>query len=61
MERTTEQIIDEIQKIRAKNNKCWMDILRIAFESAPYRAKKIFKNITSNDAKINKLSKELAK
>ena len=53
-------IIDKIQKIRESNNKCWMDILRLAFSSRPEEARKIFSEITKNDAEINKLSKSLA-
>jgi hypothetical protein len=55
-----EEIITEIQKIRNKNNICWMDILRLAFKSNEEKAKKIFTNITNNDQEINKLSKKLA-
>ena len=29
------KIIDQIENTRKKNNKNWMDILRIAFEKAP--------------------------
>lgn len=54
------QIISEIEKVRAKNNKCWMDILRLAFKNDKDEAKMIFKHITKNDAKINRLSKELS-
>lgn len=54
-------IIGEISKTRAKNNKCWMNILKLAFKHAPDEAKEIFAEITENDWKINKLSKELCK
>ena len=53
-------IINLIKEVRAKNNDCWMDILKLAFAYAPNQAKEIFKNITENDAEINKLSKELS-
>lgn len=54
------EIIDEIQKIRNKNNVNWMDILRIAFTYAPEETRKIFKRITNDDNLINELSKQLA-
>ena len=53
-------IIDEIQEIRTRNNKNWMDILRLAFKYAPKEAKRIMADITECDAEINKLSKRLA-
>lgn len=55
------QIINKISEIRVNNNKCWMQLLEISFKYAPKEAKKIFKDITENDEKINKLSKELCK
>lgn len=48
-------VIDEISKIRAKNNKQWMALLRLAFELDPKRAAKILKGITENDKKISRL------
>lgn len=56
-----EEIIDKIQQVRARNNKCWMDILRLAFHHAPNDAKRIFQDITDNDNEINELSKELGR
>tara|TARA_R110000824_G_scaffold36287_2_gene112964 strand:+ start:21189 stop:21392 length:204 start_codon:yes stop_codon:yes gene_type:complete len=54
------EIIDEIQKIRGKNNVNWMDILRIAFTYAPKETRGVFKRITNDDNLINELSKQLA-
>ena len=39
------KIIKEIEIIRAKNNKHWMDLYRLAFEYAPNKASKIVKQI----------------
>ena len=58
---STEKIINDISKIRVNNNKCWMAILELAFKENPKEAKKIFKQITLNDKKINELSKKLCK
>jgi len=57
----TEEIIKQIQEIRAKNNKSWMDILRLAFRVAPDEAGKIMKEITERDRQINKLTSKLVK
>ena len=42
MEKQTEdylKIIDEIEKVRSRNNVNWMDILRVAFRHAPDEAR----------------------
>ena len=52
-------LIDQIQKIRKKNNVNWMDILRIAFESSPNKTKNVFKNIFTADQNVNIISKKL--
>jgi hypothetical protein len=52
-------IINQIQEIRKKNNVNWMDILRIAFESSPNRTKRVFQNIFKDDKSINALSRKL--
>ena len=54
------EIIDEIQKIRSRNNINWMDILKIAFTYAPTETREVFKRITNDDNLINELSKKLA-
>ena len=51
--------IDKIQKIRAKNNKLWMDLMRLAFDHAPEQAKVIMSQISQNDEKITKAVKEM--
>ena len=51
--------IDQIEKIRGKNNVNWMDILRLAFKHAPLEASKIMKRINSDDKKISNLLKKL--
>jgi hypothetical protein len=37
------KIIDQIEKIRSKNNVNWMDILRLVFKLDPKNASKIMK------------------
>lgn len=37
------KIIKQIEKVRAKNNKNWMDMYRLAFSTAPEKAISIIK------------------
>ena len=53
-------LIEKISKIRERNNKNWMSILKLAFQHAPKEAKALMRQITENDAEINKLSKRLS-
>lgn len=55
------EIINEIEKIRSKNNVNWMDILRLAFKHAPREARKIISNINADDNKISELLMKLSK
>jgi hypothetical protein len=54
-------IINKIEIIRSKNNKNWMDLLRLAFKYAPKEAKKILKKINQHDKKISNLFNEISK
>ena len=54
-------IIDQIEKVRTKNNMNWMDILRLAFIHAPEDAKKLMKKIDLEDNQISELVKKLTK
>jgi hypothetical protein len=54
------EIIDEIEKIRSKNNINWMNILRLAFKHSPNEARKIISRINQDDGKISKLLKLLS-
>lgn len=55
------KIINAIQSARSKNNKNWMDLLRLSLKFAPKEATKILKNINTQDKKISKLLNELEK
>lgn len=52
-------IIDEIKKIREKNNSLWMEILRIALKNTPDQTRDVLQKINKNDRKISGLLKEL--
>ena len=53
-------MIREIEKTRSRNNKNWMDLLRLAFKYAPFEGKKILKKINKNDQKISKLLNKIS-
>ena len=52
-------IVNLIEKTRSKNNKNWMDLLRIALKYSPNEASKVLKKININDRKISNLLKKL--
>ena len=52
MKNNSLKIIKQIEKIRAKNNVNWMNILRLALNSTPTRVK-IMKKINYDDKKVN--------
>lgn len=54
-------IINKVQKIRSKNNKNWMDLLKLAFKYAPKEASKIMKRINISDTQISNEIKKLEK
>ena len=55
------KIINKIQKTRTKNNKNWMNLLRLAFRVYPREAIKVVRGIFKEDQKISKLVKQLTK
>lgn len=55
------KIINQIEKIRSKNNINWMNMLRLAFKHDPKEAAKIMSKIYVDDLNIGKLAKKLTK
>ena len=55
------EIIDEIEKIRTKNNINWMNVLRLAFKHSPEEAREIVANINKQDNRISILLEKLSK
>ena len=53
--------INIIQKIRARNNVNWMNILKVAFKHAPKEASLLMKKINSDDKKISQYLKKLSR
>jgi hypothetical protein len=54
------EIIDEIEKVRSKNNVNWMDVLRLAFTHAPNEARAIMAKINKDDNRISELLEKLS-
>lgn len=55
------KIINQIEKIRSKNNVNWMNLLRLAFKLDPQETKKIMKKVNYDDKKISNLLSKLGK
>lgn len=55
------KIIDQIEKVRTKNNVNWMNVLRIAFKNDPEAAKKCLRKINLQDKQISKLASKLCR
>tara|TARA_B100000029_G_C17015538_1_gene756574 strand:+ start:11 stop:214 length:204 start_codon:yes stop_codon:yes gene_type:complete len=53
--------ISQIENVRARNNRNWMDLLKLSFKYNPREAKKILREIFREDKKVNKLIKSLVK
>jgi len=54
------EIIDEIEKVRNKNNVNWMDVLRLAFKHSPNEARAIMAKINKDDNRISELLEQLS-
>lgn len=54
------EIINQIEKVRSKNNINWMNILRLAFKHSPSEARKIVSKINEDDGEISLLLKKLS-
>ena len=55
------KIISQIEKIRSKNNKNWMDVLRLSLKLDFDKTAKIIKDINGQDKRISNLAKKLYK
>jgi len=52
-------IIDQIEKVRSKNNVNWMNLVRLSFSLDPKKASKILSQIYKQDQKISALARKL--
>ncbi len=54
-------LVNQIQKIRAKNNKNWMDLLKLSLRLDFEATSKILKEICKDDKNISNLAKKIYK
>ena len=54
-------IIKQIENVRSKNNKNWMDLYRLSLAIAPDQSMKIIKKIIARDKSVTKLAEKLIK
>ena len=55
------KLVNQIQKIRSKNNKNWMDLLKLSLQLDFRKTSKILKDIVDDDKKISNLAKKIYK
>ena len=55
------KFIDQIQNIRSKNNKNWMDLLRLSLKLDFNSTSKIIKEICKDDKRISSLAQKIYK
>ena len=55
------KFIDQIQNIRSKNNKNWMDLLRLSLKLDFNKTSKIIKEICKDDKRISNLAQKIYK
>ena len=53
--------VNQIQKIRSKNNKNWMDLLRLSLKLDYNSTSKILKEICKDDKRISNLAQKIYK
>tara|TARA_B100000963_G_C22136712_1_gene455717 strand:+ start:100 stop:312 length:213 start_codon:yes stop_codon:yes gene_type:complete len=55
------KFVDQIQKLRSKNNKNWMDLLKLALKLDPKKTSKILTQIYKDDIRITKIARKISK
>ena len=55
------KIIKQIENVRSKNNKNWMDLLRLSLKLDSKTTSRILSQIYKDDQKISKLAKKILK
>ena len=61
MKKRGTEIFNQIESIRSKNNKNWMDLLRLSYDSNPNKTLNILSKIISKDQSLVRLVKKLKK
>ena len=60
MKKNYNKIMNQIQKVRSKNNVNWMNLLKLAFELDPKKASEIMKKVNYDDKRVSDLVKKLS-
>ena len=55
----SKKIVNQIERIRGKNNKNWMDLLRLSLKLDHKKTSKILYEIYKYDQKISNLAKKI--
>lgn len=55
----SDKTIEEVEVIRAANNKNWMGLLKLAYKHAPEETRVIMQQICINDSKVVDLISKL--
>lgn len=55
------KMVNKIQTIRSKNNKNWMDLLKLSLKLDFNTTSKILKEICKDDKRISSLAKKISK
>jgi hypothetical protein len=55
------KLVNQIQKLRSKNNNNWMDLLRLSLRLDFDLTSKILKEICKEDKKISKIAQKIYK
>jgi hypothetical protein len=53
------RLVNEIQRVRSKNNKNWMDLLKLSLRLDFKTTSKILKEICKDDQRISNLAKKI--
>jgi len=61
MNKKVKKIFKDIESLRSKNNKNWMDLLKLSYESQPKKTLKIISQILDKDQRLISLAKKLKK
>ena len=61
MDKSIKKIFSDIEKTRSKNNKNWMDLLRLSLELDFNKTSNILNKILKDDSRISKLAKKISK
>ena len=61
MKKNIKKVFNEIEKIRSKNNKNWMNLLRLSYDVKPKETTEIINQILNKDEKLISLAKKLTK